>query len=70
VLDALRARLPRNKKMTPAVTIKELVDDCMISRRQVQICLRRLDEKGIINRFAEEAVLGNPKGYRYRILKM
>lgn len=67
VLDALRARVPRNKRTTPAVSIRELVAECMISRRQVQICLRRLEEIKIIRRLIEGSSLGNQEGYRYQV---
>lgn len=67
VLDALRARVPRNKRMTPAVRVGELVAECRISRRQTQICLRRLEAMNIIRRLTEGSSLGNQEGYRYRV---
>lgn len=67
VLDALRAHVPRNKKTTPAVSIRELVEECRISRRQTQICLRRLEEMKIIKRLTEGSSLGTQEGYRYQV---
>jgi hypothetical protein len=67
VLAALHQRVPQGKTVTPAVSIKELVAECVISRRQVQICLKRLIEKGLIKRISEGLNLGSQKGYRYQI---
>lgn len=67
VLDALRARVPRNKRMTPAVSVRELVAECRISRRQTQICLRRLEAMKIIRRLTEGSSLGNQEGYKYQV---
>lgn len=67
VLDALHARVPRNKRMTPAVSVRELVAECGISRRQMQICLRRLEKMKIIKRLIERSSLGSQEGYRYQV---
>ena len=67
VLDALRARVPRNKRMTPAVSVRELVAEGRISRRQTQICLRRLEAMKIIRRLSEGSSLGNQEGYKYQV---
>jgi hypothetical protein len=67
VLDALRARVPRNKRMTPAVSVRELAAECRISRRQMQICLRRLEAMKIIRRFTEGSGLGSQEGYKYQV---
>ncbi len=67
VLDALRARVPEGVAETTPVTVRELMGECLISRRQVGICLRRLNEKGMINRVGDDALSGRAEGYRYRI---
>lgn len=67
VLNALCAYVPRGKRVTTPVRTRELTSLCEISRRQVQICLRRLAEMKIIKRLAEEPNLGNQEGYRYQI---
>jgi predicted HTH transcriptional regulator len=67
VLDALRARVPEGAAETAPVTIRELMRECFISRRQVGICLRRLNEKGMINRIGDDALSGRVEGYCYRI---
>lgn len=67
VLDALRARVPEGTAETAPVTVRELMGECFISRRQVGICLRRLNEKGMINRVGDDALSGRAEGYRYRI---
>lgn len=67
VLDALRARVPEGAAETAPVTVRELMGECFISRRQVGICLRRLNEKGMINRVGDDALSGRAEGYRYRI---
>jgi hypothetical protein len=69
VLDALRARVPEGAAETAPVTVRELMGECFISRRQVGICLRRLNEKGMINRVGEDTLSGRAEGYRYRILE-
>jgi hypothetical protein len=68
VLDALRARIPRGGQVTTLVRIRELEAECGISRRQVQICLKRLSEKGFIKRLLEDASPGSTDGYQYQIL--
>jgi hypothetical protein len=69
VLDALRARIPQGETETPPVRVRELMGECFISRRQVGICLRRLNEKGMIRRVGEDTLSGRVEGYRYRILE-
>lgn len=69
VLDALRARVPEGSAETAPVTVRELMGECLISRRQVGICLRRLNEKGMINRVGDDALSGRAEGYRYLILE-
>jgi hypothetical protein len=68
VLDALRARIPRGGQVTTLVRIRDLEVDCGISRRQVQICLKRLSEKGFIKRLLEDASPGSIDGYQYQLL--
>jgi hypothetical protein len=68
VFDSLRARVPEGETETPPVRVQELMGECLISRRQVGICLRRLSEKGMITRVGEDTLTGREKGYRYRIL--
>jgi DNA-binding MarR family transcriptional regulator len=68
ILDALRARLPKGEQVTKPVRTRELIDVCEISRRQVQICLRRLEEKGLIKRILDGTYIGQQSGYRYQIL--
>lgn len=67
VLYALHARVPQGQKTTIPVRLHELMDECSISRKQVQICLKRLAEKGIISRVTEGVVVGTQEGYSYRI---
>ncbi len=67
VLNALRAYVPLGKHVTTPVRTRELTSVCEISRRQVQICLRRLAEKKIIKRLAEGSSFSNQEGYRYQI---
>jgi hypothetical protein len=67
VLNALRARVPRGVLTTKPVRIQELMDECAISRRQVQICLKRLTEKGIVKRLSNEATIGSQEGCRYKV---
>jgi hypothetical protein len=69
VLYSLRARLPADATETPPIRIRDLMSECSISRRQVGICLRRLNEKGMISRVGEGSLSGRTEGYRYRILK-
>jgi hypothetical protein len=63
VLDALRARVPRKKQVTIPVRTRELMATCGISRRQVQICLKRLTEQGLITRILDN--VGRQDGYQY-----
>lgn len=67
VLYALHARVPQGQKVTLPVRLHELMDECSISRKQVQICLKRLTEKGMISRVTEGVVVGTQEGYRYHI---
>jgi hypothetical protein len=67
VLDALRARIPQGEKVTRLVRTRELETECGISRRQVQICLKRLSEKGFIKRLLVDSAPGNTDGYRYQL---
>lgn len=69
VLGALRDRLPLGETVTPPIRLRELMEECSISRRQVQICLRRLGEKGMIGRLTEGVPLGNRDGYRYSVVQ-
>jgi len=69
VFDALRARVPAGATETAPVTVRTLMGECFISRRQVGICLRRLNERGMINRVGEDPLSGRIEGYRYRILE-
>lgn len=70
VLDALRARLSEGSTETPPVRVRELMGECSISRRQVGICLKRLNEKGQILRVGNGKLAGTTEGFRYRILKL
>jgi hypothetical protein len=70
ILNALRARLHENGQVTAPVTTKELMEECSISRRQVQICLRRLSERGWIERLQAGGNFGNQEGFRYQLPKM
>jgi predicted transcriptional regulator len=67
VLDALCAYVPNGKRVTTPVRTRELVAACEISRRQVQICLRRLAEMKIIRRLTKGTSSGNQEGYRYQV---
>jgi hypothetical protein len=69
VFDALRTRVPAGATETAPITVRELMGECFISRRQVGICLRRLNEKGMIDRVGEDPMSGRIEGYRYRILE-
>lgn len=69
VLDALNARLPQGALITPHISTRELMEECTISRRQVQICLKRLSDKGLIKRLVNGVNTGNSNGYRYQISK-
>lgn len=67
VLDALRARVPNGEKVTTFVRTRELETECGISRRQIQICLKRLSEKGYIKRLFDDINPGSTDGYRYQV---
>jgi hypothetical protein len=67
ILDALRKRVPRGDRTTVPVRNGELMEECSISRRQVQICLKRLTGKGLIRRLVEGEDIGSHVGYRYFI---
>lgn len=67
VLGALLDRIPQGETLTPPIRLRELMEECSISRRQVQICLRRLGERGMISRLTEGVPLGNRDGYRYSV---
>lgn len=69
VLEALRARLPSGEQVTTPVRTREIMEVCEISRRQVQICLRRLIEKGYIKRLLQEDNLGNHTGHQYKLMR-
>lgn len=69
VLRAIRDKVPQGETVTPPIRLRELMKVCSISRRQVQICLRRLGEKGVIERLTEGVALGNQEGYQYRVLQ-
>lgn len=67
VLNALRARIAPGEQVTRLVRLQELMNECAISRRQVQICLRRLTERGLVNRVPNEIKLDNQEGFAYKI---
>jgi hypothetical protein len=67
ILDALRKRVPQGDQATVPIRNGELMEECSISRRQVQICLKRLAGKGLIRRLLEAADIGSHAGYRYFI---
>lgn len=69
VLTALRDRVPKGKQVTTLVRTRELEAECEISRRQVQICLRRLNESGLIKRLPEGVIGGGQDGYHYQLSK-
>jgi hypothetical protein len=69
VLNALSARVPHGERVTLPVKVSELMSECEISRRQVQICLKRLGEKGFIKRLIGGAEAGSHEGHRYQILR-
>jgi hypothetical protein len=68
ILNALRRRAPRGELSTVHVRNSELMEECSISRRQVQICLKRLTEKGLIKRLVDGADVGATTGCRYLML--
>lgn len=65
ILDALRKRVPQGEQMTVPVRNSELAAECEISRRQVQICLKRLTHRRMIKRLIGESGVGSHAGYRY-----
>lgn len=67
VLNALHARIPWGEHTTELVCVRELAVECEISRRQVQICIKRLTEKRLIKRLVDEKNIGSNNGYRYWI---
>jgi hypothetical protein len=67
VLNALRSRVPKGSDVTVPVSVRELMEECTISRRQVQICLKRLSEKELAKRLFKPANLGSHNGYCYQI---
>jgi hypothetical protein len=69
VLNALRQRVPRGKQVTTLVRTRELEAECELSRRQVQICVKRLSEKGFIKRLSKSMDSGNTEGCRYHLSK-
>lgn len=69
VLIALRSRVPEGTSITQLVRVRELMEECSISRKQVQICLKRLSEKKMISRITKGVIVGSQEGYRYRILR-
>jgi hypothetical protein len=69
VLSALRQRVTQGKRVTTLVRIRELEVECEISRRQVQICIKRLSERGLIKRLIEGTGLAGTSGYRYHLSK-
>lgn len=69
VLNALRARVPPGKQVTTRVRTRDLEAECEISRRQVQICVKRLRERGLIKRLIEDSDIGGTGGYRYHLSK-
>jgi DNA-binding MarR family transcriptional regulator len=69
VLGALRANVSEGTLVTVPISVRELVAECQISRRQVQICLKRLIEKELIERLINAEDWGSHKGCRYRIVE-
>ena len=65
ILDALRRRVLRGTQTTIPVRNGELAAECEISRRQVQICLKRLTDRRLIKRLIDESGVGAHAGYRY-----
>jgi hypothetical protein len=68
VFDFLHARVRQGEAKTPPIRVRELMEACLISRRQVGICLRRLNEKGMISRVVEQTLSRSQEGYRYCVL--
>lgn len=69
VLDALRQRIPKGEQVTTMVRTRDLEAECELSRRQVQICVKRLKERGLIKRLIEGTDSGSTGGYRYQLSK-
>ncbi len=67
ILDALRRRVPQGEQVTTPVRNGELMEECEISRRQVQICLKRLTDRRLIKRLIGESDVGSHAGYRYLV---
>jgi hypothetical protein len=67
ILNALCRRVPQGGQITAPVRNGELAAECEISRRQVQICLKRLMEKRLIKRLINESGIGSHAGYRYLV---
>lgn len=67
ILAALHKRVPQGAQATVPVRNSELEEECSISRRQVQICLKRLAEKSLIKRLVEETNVGAHAGYQYLV---
>ena len=65
ILDALRRRVPPGEQTTIPVRNGELAAECEISRRQVQICLKRLTDRRLVKRLIGESGVGSHAGYRY-----
>lgn len=65
ILDALRRRVPLGEQTTILVRNSELAAECEISRRQVQICLKRLTDRRLIKRLIGESGVGSHVGYQY-----
>jgi predicted transcriptional regulator len=70
VFNFLYARVRQGETETQPIKVRELMEACLISRRQVGICLRRLNEKGMISRVVEETLSRSQEGYRYRLLAL
>jgi hypothetical protein len=69
VLGALRANVSKGTLVTVPISVRELGAECQISRRQVQICLKRLIEKELIERLVNADDWGSRKGCRYRMVE-
>lgn len=67
VLNALRARIPQGEQITNPVRVQELTEECGVSRRQAQICLKRLIERGLVERLINGLSAGRREGYAYKI---
>lgn len=69
VLSALRASVSEGTQVTVPISVRELMVECQISRRQVQICLKRLIEKSLIERLVNAGDWGSHEGCRYQIAR-